>query len=374
MLHGSRPRKPEPGLGDWLETWHVDLPLLLLLLCVATIGLFVQYSASGHSVPAVWSQVQRLILGLIAMVAVAQAPPDLYRSFAPWAYLVTLVLLVLVLLLGDHAKGAQRWLDLGVIRFQPSEIMKLAMPMTVAAFLHHRRLPPSLLTIGFTLLLIGLPAGLIMIQPDLGTSLLIIAAGGFALFFAGLQWRWILTALAAIGAAAPILWERLHDYQRQRILTLLNPESDPLGAGYHITQSKIAIGSGGLFGKGWLNGTQAKLDFLPESHTDFIFAVYAEELGLLGVLLLLALYLAIVGRSLWIALRAQDTFQRLLGGAFAMTFFIYIFINVGMVIGLLPVVGVPLPLLSYGGTSAVSLLACFGILMSIQTHRKLLAK
>ncbi len=374
MLHGSRPRKPEPGLGDWLETWHVDLPLLLLLLCVATIGLFVQYSASGHSVPAVWSQVQRLILGLIAMVAVAQAPPDLYRSFAPWAYLVTLVLLVLVLLLGDHAKGAQRWLDLGVIRFQPSEIMKLAMPMTVAAFLHHRRLPPSLLTIGFTLLLIGLPAGLIMIQPDLGTSLLIIAAGGFALFFAGLQGRWILTALAAIGAAAPILWERLHDYQRQRILTLLNPESDPLGAGYHITQSKIAIGSGGLFGKGWLNGTQAKLDFLPESHTDFIFAVYAEELGLLGVLLLLALYLAIVGRSLWIALRAQDTFQRLLGGAFAMTFFIYIFINVGMVIGLLPVVGVPLPLLSYGGTSAVSLLACFGILMSIQTHRKLLAK
>ncbi|MEC9364709.1 MAG: rod shape-determining protein RodA [Pseudomonadota bacterium] len=348
--------------------------MLLLLLCVATIGLFVQYSASGHSVPAVWSQVQRLILGLIAMVAVAQAPPDLYRSFAPWAYLVTLVLLVLVLLLGDHAKGAQRWLDLGVIRFQPSEIMKLAMPMTVAAFLHHRRLPPSLLTIGFTLLLIGLPAGLIMIQPDLGTSLLIIAAGGFALFFAGLQWRWILTALAAIGAAAPILWERLHDYQRQRILTLLNPESDPLGAGYHITQSKIAIGSGGLFGKGWLNGTQAKLDFLPESHTDFIFAVYAEELGLLGVLLLLALYLAIVGRSLWIALRAQDTFQRLLGGAFAMTFFIYIFINVGMVIGLLPVVGVPLPLLSYGGTSAVSLLACFGILMSIQTHRKLLAK
>jgi rod shape determining protein RodA len=374
LLHGTRPRKPEPGMGDWLETWHIDLPLLLMLLCTAGVGLFVQYSASGHSMPAVWSQVQRIGVGLVAMIAVAQAPPDLYRTIAPWAYLLTLLLLVLVLVLGDHAKGAQRWLDFGVIRFQPSELMKLALPMTVAAFLHHRRLPPGLITIAVTLALIGLPSALIMIQPDLGTSLLIIAAGSFALFFAGLQWRWILGALAAVGAAAPILWERLHDYQRQRILTLLNPESDPLGAGYHITQSKIAIGSGGVFGKGWLNGTQAKLDFLPEAHTDFIFAVFAEELGLLGVLLLLALYVAIIGRCMWIALRAQDTFQRLLAGSFAMTFFIYVFINIGMVIGLLPVVGVPLPLLSYGGTSAVSLLACFGMLMSIQTHRKLLAK
>lgn len=374
LLHGSRPRKPEPGMSDWLETWHVDLPLLLMLLCAAGVGLFVQYSASGHSMPAVWSQVQRVGIGLVAMIAVAQAPPALYRTIAPWAYLLTILLLVMVLVLGDHAKGAQRWLDFGVIRFQPSELMKLALPMTVAAFLHHRRLPPGLTTIGITLALIGLPSALIMRQPDLGTALLIIAAGGFALFFAGLQWRWILGALAAVGAAAPILWERLHDYQRQRILTLLNPESDPLGAGYHITQSKIAIGSGGVFGKGWLNGTQAKLDFLPEAHTDFIFAVFAEELGLLGVLLLLSLYVAIIGRCMWIALRAQDTFQRLLGGSFAMTFFIYVFINIGMVIGLLPVVGVPLPLLSYGGTSAVSLLASFGMLMSIQTHRKLLAK
>jgi rod shape determining protein RodA len=252
--------------------------------------------------------------------------------------------------------------------------MKLAMPMTVAAFLHLRRLPPSLVTIGATLALIGLPAALIMKQPDLGTALLIITAGCFALFFGGLQWRWIIGALATIAAAAPVLWERLHDYQRQRILTLLDPESDPLGAGYHIAQSKIAIGSGGLFGKGWLNGTQANLDFLPEAHTDFIFAVFAEELGLLGVLLLLLLYIAIIGRSLWIALRAQSTFERLLGGALSLTFFFYVFINIGMVIGLLPVVGVPLPLVSYGGTSAVSLLACFGMLMSIQTHRKLLAK
>lgn len=374
MLHGPRSRRPEPGMGDLFVTWHIDLPLMLMLIAIAAVGMFVQYSASGHSMPAVWSQAQRVGLGLVAMIAVAQAPPDLYRTIAPWAYLFTTLLLVLVLVLGDHAKGAQRWLDLGVIRFQPSEIMKLAMPMTVAAFLHHRRLPPSLITILVTLLIIGIPVGLILDQPDLGTGLLVVAAGGFALFLAGLQWRYILGSLAAIGAAAPLLWERLHEYQQRRILTLLDPESDPLGAGYHITQSKIAIGSGGLFGKGWLNGTQAKLDFLPEAHTDFIFAVFAEELGLLAVIALLVLYVAIIGRCMWISLRAQDTYQRLLGGALSLTFFIYVFINVGMVIGLLPVVGVPLPLVSYGGTSAVSLLACFGMLMSIHTHRKLLSK
>ncbi|MDD3764832.1 MAG: rod shape-determining protein RodA [Nevskiales bacterium] len=374
MLHSGRSRKPEPGWGDWMETWHIDLPLLLLLMLVAAVGLFVQYSASGHSTDAVWSQLQRLALGFAAMFAVAQAPPDVYRAISPWAYGLTVLLLMLVLALGDTAKGAQRWLDLGVLRFQPSELMKLAMPMTVAAFLHHRRLPPTLFTIGLVLLLIGMPVGLIMKQPDLGTALLVFVAGSFALFFAGLQWRWIIGSLMAVAAAAPLLWERLHDYQRQRILTLLNPESDPLGAGYHITQSKIAIGSGGLFGKGWLNGTQANLDFLPEAHTDFIFAVFSEEMGLLGVLMLLALYLAVVGRCIYIAARAQDTFQRLLGGSLAMTFFIYFFINIGMVIGLLPVVGVPLPLVSYGGTSAVSLLASFGMLMSIHTNRKLLAK
>jgi len=372
-MRGRRPNKPEAGLADWLESWHIDIWLLLLLLAVAGVGIFIQYSASGHSMDGVISQAQRIGLGLFVMAVVAQAPPDLYRTITPWAYVGTIVLLILVEVLGDHAKGAQRWLDLGVIRFQPSEFMKMAMPTTVAAFLHTRRLPPSLTTILITLLLIMIPALLIVKQPDLGTALLVIAAGGFALFLGGLQWRWILGALAALAAAAPILWERLHDYQRTRILTLLDPERDPLGAGYHITQSTIAIGSGGTFGKGWLNGTQAKLDFLPEAHTDFIFAVYAEELGFMGVLLLMVLYLAIVGRCLWIATRAQDTFQRLLAGALAMTFFIYVFINIGMVIGLLPVVGVPLPLVSYGGTSAVSLLACFGILMSIHTHRKLLA-
>lgn len=375
VLHSVRRRnnKPEPGIADWLEAWHIDIWLLVLLLAVAGVGIFIQYSASGHSIDGVISQAQRVGLGLFVMAVIAQAPPDLYRTITPWLYGFTVLLLVVTLLLGDAAKGATRWLDLGVIRFQPSELMKLAMPTTVAAFLHTRRLPPSLLTILVTLALIGLPAALIAKQPDLGTALLIVAAGGFALFLGGLQWRWMIGAAAAAGAAAPVLWEHLQDYQRQRILTLLDPESDPLGAGYHITQSMIAIGSGGVFGKGWLNGTQAKLEFLPEAHTDFIFAVYSEELGFIGVIVLLLLYLAIVGRCLWIAARAQDTFQRLLAGSLAMTFFIYVFINMGMVIGLLPVVGVPLPLVSYGGTSAVSLLACFGILMSVHTHRKLLA-
>lgn len=365
--------RPESGLADWLESWHIDVWLLVLLLAVATIGVFVQYSASGHSIEGVISQSERVVLGLFVMAAIAQAPPDMYRTVAPWLYLGTLLLLVLVELLGDHAKGAQRWLDLGFLRFQPSELMKLAMPTTVATFLHLRRLPPSLLTIGITLAIVALPSALIAKQPDLGTALLIVAGGGFALFLAGLQWRWMISAALAAGAAAPVLWTHLQEYQRQRILTLIDPESDPLGAGYHITQSMIAIGSGGTFGKGWLNGTQAKLEFLPEAHTDFIFAVYSEELGFLGVLLLLSLYMAIVGRCLWIAARAQDTFQRLLAGSLGMTFFIYVFINIGMVIGLLPVVGVPLPLVSYGGTSAVSLLAGFGILMSIHTHRKLIS-
>ena len=366
-------RKPVSSLADSLERWHIDWLLLSLLMGVAFLGLLMLYSASGHSLSQVLNQFERVLLGVAVMAVIAQAPPEIYRGIAPWLFGVTMILLILTLILGDHSKGAQRWLDLGFVRFQPSEMMKLAMPMTIAAFMHGRRLPPTLLTILAALLLISLPTVLVMVQPDLGTSLLIVAAGVFALFFAGLQWRWILLAAGTVAAAAPILWERLHEYQRQRVLTFLDPESDPLGAGYHITQSKIAIGSGGVFGKGWLNGTQAKLDFLPESHTDFIFAVYAEELGLLGVILLLMLYLAIVGRCLWIAHRAQDTFQRLLSAALAMTFFVYVFINMGMVLGLMPVVGVPLPLVSYGGTSAVTLLASFGMLMSIQTHRKLLS-
>jgi rod shape determining protein RodA len=371
QLSSSRP--PQQGMSEWFGRLHLDLWLLLLLGGTGALGLFVLFSASGHSEPAVINQAERLGLGLLVMTVAAQATPEMYRAAAPWFYGLATLLLILTLLLGDHAKGAQRWLDFGVIRFQPSELMKLAMPLAVAAFLHSRPLPPSFSTIAMTLALIGVPTLLIVVQPDLGTSMLIVAAGGFALYFGGLGYRWIFGVVAAVGAAAPIVWTRLYDYQRQRVLTFLDPESDPLGAGYHITQSKIAIGSGGLFGKGWLNGTQAKLDFLPESHTDFIFAVYSEELGLMGVLFLLTLYLAIVGRGLYIAVRAQDSFQRLLAGALSMTCFVYVFINMGMVIGLLPVVGVPLPMVSYGGTSMVSLLAGFGMLMSIQTHRKLLA-
>lgn len=366
-------QRGNPTLSDWFERWHIDSWTLSLLLILSGFGMVMLYSASGHDLGAVSAQAKRLGLGFVLMILVAQAPPEWYRSGAGWLYGGTVLMLVLVLLLGDSAKGAQRWLDFGVMRFQPSELMKLAMPLAIAAYLHQRTLPPQVGSMLVSIVLIAVPTGLVMVQPDLGTSLLVVAAGGFALFFAGLRWRWILGAIAAVAATAPFLWMRLHDYQRGRILTLFNPERDPLGAGYHITQSKIAIGSGGTFGKGWLEGTQAKLDFLPEANTDFIFAVIAEELGLIGVVLLLLVYLAIVARGLLIALRAQDTFQRLLAAALTLKFFVYVFINIGMVIGLLPVVGVPLPLISYGGTSAVSLLVGFGMLMSIQTNRKLLA-
>ncbi len=367
-------RAPDPGWSEWFaRALHLDLWMLGLLLALSGLGLFVLYSASGHSMDVVANQMQRMGLGMLVLFACAQMPPDLYRLAAPWLYAITFVLLLLVLALGDHAKGAVRWLDIGLFRFQPSELMKLAVPLAIAAYLHRQPLPPRLPVLLVVLAMVAAPTLLIVKQPDLGTALLIVAGGGFALFFSGLGWRWMLGAAASLAAALPVLWHFLHDYQRKRVLTFLNPELDPLGAGYHITQSKIAIGSGGLFGKGWLNGSQAKLDFLPEAHTDFIFAVYAEELGLLGVLLLLTLYMALVSRGLIIALRGQDTFQRLLAGSLSLMLFLYVFINIGMVIGLLPVVGVPLPLMSYGGTSMVSLLAGFGMLTSIQTHRKLVS-
>lgn len=366
------PHTPSSTWSERLLRLHIDIWLVGLLSAVGCMGLVVLYSASGGSGGEVFAQFQRLLLGFVVMVTLAQVPPDYYRAGAPWFYATATVLLLLVLVLGDHAKGAQRWLDLGVLRFQPSEMMKLAMPMMVAAWLHGRPLPPNWRDVLITVVIIGVPAALVMVQPDLGTALLIIAAGGFALYLGGLSWRWIAGAVAIVAASAPLAWYKLHDYQKNRVLTFLDPERDPLGTGYHITQSKIAIGSGGAFGKGLLNGTQAKLDFLPESHTDFIFAVLAEELGMIGVVLLLSIYVAIVGRGLFIALRGHDSFQRLLAGALSLTFFIYVFINMGMVMGLMPVVGVPLPLFSYGGTSAVTLLAGFGMLMSIHTHRKLL--
>lgn len=352
---------------------HLDVWMLALLLCICALGIAILYSATGRSEDMVIGQLERFVLGMVMLAVLAQVPPEWMRLSAPWIYAGSLLLLAVVPVIGHSSKGAVRWLEFGPMRFQPSEVMKLGMPLAVSAFLHARPLPPGPFTTLGALMLIMVPTGLIAVEPDLGTAMLVLVSGLLALYFGGLLWRWILGAVAAGGALAPVLWFKLHDYQRERLMTFLDPSRDPLGAGYHITQSKIAIGSGGLFGKGWLLGTQAKLEFLPEAHTDFIFSVYSEELGLLGVLLLLALYLAIVGRGLVIALRGQDTFQRLLAASLSLTFFVYVIINMGMVIGLLPVVGVPLPLVSYGGTSMVTLLAGFGLIMSVHSHRKLLS-
>jgi rod shape determining protein RodA len=305
------------------------------------------------------------------MLALAQVRPQQLRKAAPWIYGVGIVLLIIVDALGVIGKGAQRWLDLGFIRFQPSEIMKIAVPMLCAWYLHERPLPPSPLALAMLGLIILVPAGLTALQPDLGTAILITIAGFLVVVMAGLSIWYLVGAAGLAGIGAWFGWSMLHDYQRQRVLTFLDPQSDPLGAGYHIIQSQIAIGSGGLFGKGWMNGSQSQLEYLPERHTDFIFAVIGEEFGLVGLVILLLLYLFVVARALYMASQTQDTFARLLTSSLALTFFVYIFINTGMVSGLLPVVGVPLPLVSYGGTSMVTLLASFGILMALYSHRKL---
>lgn len=371
MNDSTTSRTPTPT--EWFTRWHLDLPLLIGLAISIGLGLFVLYSASNESSAVVIDQSVRIGIGVMSMLVVAQIPPDWYRVLAPPGYFLGLVLLILVLLVGDAAMGARRWLDFGPVQFQPSEIMKIAVPLTVAAWFHERPIPPRLSDILAIAVIILIPVVLVADQPDLGTAVLIAGAGIAVLYLAGLRWRTIGLLLLILAAAAPLIWFNMHDYQQERVLTFLNPSRDPTGAGYHIIQSKIAIGSGGLFGKGWLNGTQGHLNFLPESDTDFIFAVFAEEGGFLGVLGLLALYAFLVARGLYIAAQSQDTFQRLIAGGLSLTFFIYVFINIGMVAGLLPVVGVPLPLISYGGTSMVVMLTAFGMLMSIHTHRKLLA-
>jgi len=355
-----------------LAVFHIDLPLLAGLLLLCGFGLVVLYSASGENLDQLQRQALRILLAFAVMLAVAQLNPATLRRWSPWLYLAGLLMLIAVLLFGEVGKGAQRWLDLGIVRFQPSELVKLAVPMMIAWYLAEKRLPPSWQRLLAAALMIVVPVLLIAKQPDLGTALLVASAGVFVLFLAGISWRLIGGLAVAAACAAPVIWYLMRDYQRQRVLTFLDPEKDPLGAGYHIIQSKIAIGSGGLYGKGWLNGTQSQLDFLPERHTDFIFAVLSEEFGLIGVLILLAMYLFVIGRGLYIATRAQDTFTRLLAGSMTLVFFVYLFVNTGMVAGLMPVVGVPLPLVSYGGTSLVTLMAGFGILMSIHTHRRLL--
>ncbi len=367
MAESHHLRKP---IGTW-QRLHIDVPLLLLLLALTTYGLVVLYSASGGAGHYFKRQCVFIVLAYGMMFTVAQLRLALLMRLAPWLYLGGICLLVLVALYGVGAKGAQRWLSLPGFRFQPSEILKLAVPLAVAVYLSRRLLPPSFKHVFWTLVIIALPTLLILRQPDLGTSILIATSGLIVLFFAGLRWRYIGGAVGLLLAAAWPMWQfMLRDYQKQRILTLFNPEADKLGAGWNIIQSKTAIGSGGFDGKGWQQGTQSQLDFLPESHTDFIIAVLGEEFGLMGVLVLLGLYLLIITRGLIISVLAQDTFGRLLAGSVTLTFFVYVFVNIGMVTGLLPVVGVPLPLVSHGGTSIVTLMMGFGLLMAVSTEKR----
>ena len=356
------------------ERLHLDVPLLLGVLVLSAFGLVALYSAGGRDTDLVVRQAIRLAIGFGLMFVIAQIAPRRFFHWAPPLYLAGVLLLCVVLALGETAQGAQRWLRVGPVSFQPSEFVKLTVPLMVAWFISRSEMPPRLWRIALGGVLTLVPVVLVMRQPDLGTSLLIVASGAFVLFLAGVGWRYIV-ALAIFGAGCvPVLWHFMHDYQRQRVLTLLDPQQDPLGAGYHIIQSTIAIGSGGMYGKGWFNGTQSQLDFLPERSTDFVFAVIGEEFGLLGILVLLSAYLFIVYRGLYIAAQAQTSFGKLLAGALVLTFFIYVFVNIGMVSGILPVVGLPLPLVSYGGTSMVTLMAGFGIVMSIHTHRLLLSR
>ncbi len=354
-----------------LQRLHLDRTLFFALLALAAISLFVVYSASAKDLSATFGHLMRLMLGFLVLLLVAQVRPEILERWSPYIFGAGMLLLLAVLAIGVIGKGAQRWLHLGVLKFQPAEVMKLAVPMMLSWYMARGDLPPSLLRLGLGFLMMIIPAVMIVKQPDLGTALLVFGAGTFVLFLAGLRWRVIIILLAVIAVAAPFAWGHLHDYQRQRVLTLFNPEADPLGTGYHTIQSMIAVGSGGVYGKGWLNSSQAHLDYLPESSTDFIFAVFAEEFGLIGSLLLVLIYTFVVARGMLIAYLAKDTYTRLLAGSLSLTFFLYFFVNMGMVTGILPIVGIPLPMMSYGGSSIVTVMAAFGILMSIQTHRKI---
>ena len=367
----ARTRRTLSSTARLLSALNLDGPLLVGLGLLTLYGLVILYSASGQSVDTIVRTLIRVTLGAAAMLALTHAKPHFLRHLSPWLYALGILLLLVVAVTGVIDKGAQRWLNLGLFRFEPSEIMKIAVPMLAAWYLHERALPPDGKSLLVLALIIFLPVGLVAMEPDLGTAALIAASGILLVVMAGLSIRVILVLMLLAVGGAVLGWNFMHDYQRERVLTFLNPQTDPLGAGYHIIQSQIAIGSGGVFGKGWMNGSQAQLDFLPERSTDFIFSVVGEEFGLIGLLALLALYLFIVGRSLWLAMQTNDTFSRLLALSLALTFFVYVFINAGMVSGLLPVVGVPLPLVSYGGTSVVTLLAGFGIVMGLYSHRKL---
>ena len=350
-----------------------DGPLMILISITCLLGIFILYSASNESLDVLNRQIFRIFIAFTAMMLVSQIPTEVLRKLSPWGYIGGIILLSMVLWLGEFGQGAQRWLNLG-IRFQPSEIMKLSVPMMIAWYLHEKRLPPTGKELIVIMVLVIIPGLLIARQPDLGTSLLVIAAGLMVVFLSGIPFRYIFSLIILCIPSSLLLWKFMKDYQRQRVLTLINPDTDPLGAGYNIIQSKIAMGSGGIFGKGWTNGSQVQLEFLTEKNTDFIFAVVGEEFGLLGVLTILTLYILIIGRGLYIASNASDLYGRLLAGSISLTFFVYVFVNTAMVIGLMPIVGIPLPLISYGGTSMVTLMIGFGMLMSINSNRKLVAK
>ena len=353
----------------WIAS--VDLVLVLAIIMIISLGSTILFSASGEDIRMMNRHTIHLIAATLAMLVAMQVPGKLLNNWSVWIYILGIIVLVLVLVQGSMGKGAQRWIEFGGLRFQPSEVMKLAVPMMIASYFSNKKLPPSFREIFIASILVLIPMLLIIKQPDLGTALLVGTAGFFVIYFAGLPWKWLVATVIAAAIAAPLIFFfGMHDYQRQRVLTLLNPDADRLGSGYHIIQSTIAIGSGGIYGKGWLNGDQSRLDFLPERHTDFIFAVFGEEFGLLGNMILFSLYVIIIWRGLYLATKGQDTFSRLLGGSLSLTFFIYLLVNTGMVSGVLPVVGVPLPLISYGGTSLVTLMTAFGLLMGLQRKKK----
>ncbi len=352
---------------------HIDIPMLIGIILLFSISMLALYSAKSD-ILILQKQAIRMLLSVVLMIVVAHIPPRIFQSWTMFLYLIGLLILILVFGVGITSKGAKRWLELGLIRFQPAEIMKLAVPMMVAKTFHEHVLPPSLKNLFIAGGYIMLPSILIALQPDLGTAILVASSGFLVIFFSGIRWKQVVWLLSSAFIAMPLFWIMLKDYQKDRILMLFNPENDPLGRGYQIIQSKIAIGSGGIYGKGWLNGTQAHLEYLPERTTDFIFAVFGEEFGLIGVALLFIVYSFIIIRGLYIGAKAQDTFNRLLAGSIAMVLFVYVFVNVGMVCGILPVVGVPLPLVSYGGTSLVIIMVSCGMLMSIQSHRILVKK
>lgn len=352
-----------------LSFFHLDTMLFVLLVCVCLCGLTILYSASGGNLAIMQAQAMRMCIGMAAMLFIAFIPPHVIKGITPYFFALSIFSLILIYFVGVEVNGSHRWLDLKIIRFQPSELMKLSAPMMVAYYLSNRILPPSFLVIITALAITVVPFILVYHQPDLGTALLILFACLTAIFFSGLKWRYIIITIILVGIALPLIWEfGLQEYQKGRVLTLLDPESDPLGKGYQIIQSKIAIGSGGMYGKGWLNSTQASLKFLPESSTDFIYAITAEEFGFIGVCILLSLYFLIIVRSFYIINRSQNPFNKLIGSAITLCFFFYIFVNAGMVSGLLPIVGVPLPFISYGGTAIVTLFLSFGIIMSIFAH------